>query len=61
MLLPSVVPNTHLCFLQLVVGLFAILGQRLLQNTSVVAILFIMVFLQKVEIVEICGVWMKKQ
>jgi hypothetical protein len=26
-----------------------------------VAVLFVMVFIQKVEMVEICGVWMKKQ
>jgi hypothetical protein len=41
------------------VGLFAILRQRLLQNASVFAILVIMVFLQKVEMVEIYGVWIK--
>jgi hypothetical protein len=44
MLCPSVVPNMHLCSPQLIVGLFAILVQRLLQNTSIVAALFIMVF-----------------
>jgi hypothetical protein len=61
MLCPLVILNTPLCFPQLIMGLFPILGQRLQQNASVVTVLFVMVFFRKVEMVEICGVWMKKQ